>query len=163
MPEVFNMTVNEYMPLRDVVFYTLRQAILTSFVISLFMFYISFFHGDLLSALFAHEKADVIAASADYLRAYAIDCLLTPVFFCFIGFYNGIGLTKFVMIQGIVSAFCVRIPVAWLMSRQEPVSMFRIGLATPCSSSLQIIMGLICLVYVKKVYYPRQPGISRDR
>ena len=28
MPEVFNMTVNEYMPLRDVVFYTLRQAIL---------------------------------------------------------------------------------------------------------------------------------------
>ncbi len=28
MPEVFNMTVNEYMPLRDVVFYPLRQAIL---------------------------------------------------------------------------------------------------------------------------------------
>ena len=28
MPEVFNMTVNEYMPLRDVVFCTLRQAIL---------------------------------------------------------------------------------------------------------------------------------------
>lgn len=28
MPEEFNMTVNEYMPLRDVVFYTLRQAIL---------------------------------------------------------------------------------------------------------------------------------------
>ena len=28
MPEEFNMTVNKYMPLRDVVFYTLRQAIL---------------------------------------------------------------------------------------------------------------------------------------
>ena len=28
MPEEFNMTVNEYMPLRDVVFHTLRQAIL---------------------------------------------------------------------------------------------------------------------------------------
>lgn len=28
MPDEFNITVNEYMPLRDVVFYTLRQAIL---------------------------------------------------------------------------------------------------------------------------------------
>ena len=28
MPEEFKMTVNEYMPLRDVVFHTLRQAIL---------------------------------------------------------------------------------------------------------------------------------------
>ncbi len=28
MPEEFNMTINEYMPLRDVVFHTLRQAIL---------------------------------------------------------------------------------------------------------------------------------------
>ena len=28
MPDEFKMTVNEYMPLRDVVFHTLRQAIL---------------------------------------------------------------------------------------------------------------------------------------
>ena len=131
----------------------LGQAILTSFVISLFMFWISFFHGDFLAGIFTGDKPEVIAASADYLKAYAIDCLMTPVFFCFIGFFNGIGMTRFVMILGIVSAFCVRIPVAYIMSRQVPVSMFKIGLATPASSVVQIIMCLICLVYVKKTYF----------
>ncbi len=136
----------------------LRQAIITSSVISLFMFWISFFHGDFLAEIFAGDKPEVIAAGADYLKAYAIDCLLTPIFFCFTGFYNGLGLTKFIMIQGIVSAFCVRIPVAWLMSKHVPVSMFRIGLATPASSLLQIVMSLLCLIYVRKVFFPRHTG-----
>ncbi len=84
------------------------------------------------------------------LRAYAIDCMLTPIFFCFIGYYNGIGMTRFVMLQGIVSAFCVRVPVSFLMSRRKPVSLFHIGLATPASSTLQIIMGLCGLIYVRR-------------
>ena len=138
----------------------LKQAILTSSVISLFMFWLSFFHGDFLAGIFAGHKPEVVEAAADYLKAYAIDCLLTPIFFCFTGFYNGLGLTKYVMIQGIVSAFGVRIPVAWLMSKRVPVSMFHIGLATPASSLLQIVMGLLCLIYVKKVFYPRHQSLT---
>ena len=138
----------------------LKQAILTSSVISLFMFWLSFFHGDFLAGIFAGHKPEVVEAAADYLKAYAIDCLLTPIFFCFTGFYNGLGLTKYVMIQGIVSAFCVRIPVAWLMSKRVPVSMFHIGLATPASSLLQIVMGLLCLIYVKKVFYPKHQSLT---
>ena len=52
--------------------------------------------------------------------------------------------------QGIISAFCVRVPVSWLMSRIRPVSLFYIGLATPCSSLLQIFMCLACLAWLKK-------------
>lgn len=115
-----------------------------SFLFGVAMFYISFFHGDLLSAVFANE-AEVIAASAEYLKSYAIDCLLTCFLFCFIGFFNGIGLTRFVMIQGIVGAFLVRVPVSFFMSRVEPVSLFRIELATPCSTVVQIILCLICM------------------
>ena len=37
----------------------------------------------------------------DSLEAYAIDCIFTAVFFCYIGFYNGIGMTRFVIIQEI--------------------------------------------------------------
>ena len=44
------------------------------------------------------------------------------------------------MAQGIVSAFCVRVPVSYLMSRRVPVSLFWIGMATPFSSMLQIAM-----------------------
>ncbi|MBQ6469871.1 MAG: MATE family efflux transporter [Lachnospiraceae bacterium] len=131
---------------------TLQIGIGLSFAVGVLMAVLSFFFGKQLSGLFTKDAA-VIAASADYLKAYAIDCLLTPVFFCFIGFYNGIGLTAFVMLQGIVSAFLVRVPVSFLMSRRVPVSLFHIGLATPASSLLQIVMCLICMMYVKKKYW----------
>ncbi len=103
--------------------------------------WLSFFHGSLLSGLFARDAA-VIGAAADYLRAYAIDTLLTSILFCFIGYFNGRGSTAFVMAQGIAGAFLVRIPVSLMMSRMEPVSLFRVGLATPCSTVVQIALFL---------------------
>ena len=120
----------------------LHYAILTSLAVGAGLGYLSFFHGGVLTGLFSNDPA-VIQAGWDYLRAYAIDCMLTPIFFCFIGFYNGVERTKFVMLQGIVSAFLVRVPVSLLMSRIQPVSLFRIGLATPASSLLQIVLSLI--------------------
>ena len=48
------------------------------------------------------------------------------------------------MVQGIIGAFGVRIPVSWFLSRLQPVSLFHIGLATPCSTVVQII---ICTAY----------------
>ena len=84
----------------------------------------------MLAGIFSSD-AMVIEAAADYLKAYAIDCLFTAIFFCYIGFYNGIGMTKFVMIQGIIGAFCVRVPVSWFMSRRAGATLFDIGLATP--------------------------------
>jgi len=105
--------------------------------------WLSFFHGDLLAGLFARDP-QVVAAAADYLRAYAIDTLLTSILFCFIGYFNGRGNTAFVMLQGIVGAFLVRIPVSLFMSRLKPVSLFRVGLATPCSTAVQIILFLGC-------------------
>ena len=72
------------------------------------------------------------------------DCLFTSFLFCLIGYFNGCGKTTFVMVQGIIGAFGVRVPVSFLMSRRVPVSLFHIGLATPCSSIVQI---LLCGVY----------------
>ena len=120
-----------------------------SLVVGVAMACLAFFRGDWLGSVFSREP-DVVRAAADYLRAYGIDCLLTPVFFCAIGFFNGIGMTRFVMLQGIVSAFCVRVPVSWLMSRRVPVSLFHIGLATPCSSALQIALCLACLLWLRR-------------
>ena len=122
----------------------LHHGLCTVVLFGVVMFYISFFQGDVLSTIFAKE-ADVIAAGAEYLKSYAIDCLFTCFLFCFIGFFNGIGLTRFVMIQGIIGAFLVRVPVSFLMSKLEPVSLFKIGLATPCSTVVQIILCFICM------------------
>lgn len=133
----------------DRAFKGLKYAIGVSLIFAVLMFYSAFFHGDMLSGIFAND-ADVIAASWDYLRAYAIDCLFTCFLFCFIGFFNGMEYTRFVMIQGIVGAFLVRIPVSYFMSKQDPVSLFHIGLATPCSTIIQITMCFICLMVLKK-------------
>ena len=127
----------------------LRSAIGISFVFGFVMFFLAFFHGDILSGIFSNDNA-VILASADYLKAYAIDCLLTCFLFCFVGFFNGMGYTKFVMAQGIIGAFLVRIPVVILMSKWEPVTLFHIGLATPCSTVVQIILCFGCLIYLRR-------------
>ena len=127
----------------------LGYAIGVSTVLAVGMFALTFWRGDLLSGVFSKDP-EVIAASADYLKAYGIDCLLTCFLFCFIGFFNGLGRTKFVMVQGIIGAFLVRIPVAFLMSREVPVSMFHIGLATPCSTVLQVALCLGCFLIVNR-------------
>lgn len=114
-----------------------------SFGFGLILSYISFFHGTLLTGIFAKDP-DIILAAADYLRAYAIDTLLVSFLFCFTGYFNGCGRTAFVMLQGIMGAFCVRIPVSYLMSRRPGVSLFQVGLAIPMSTVIQIA---VCVIY----------------
>ena len=140
----------------------LGYAIGVSAALAVGMFALSFWRGDLLSGIFSKDP-EVIAASADYLKAYAIDCLLTCFLFCFIGFFNGIGMTRFVMVQGIVGAFLVRIPVAFLMSKEVPVSMFHIGLATPCSTVMQVLLCLICFRWANQRLGPGGGGIRKTR
>lgn len=127
-------------------FYGIGSSLLAGVV----LFYLGFFHGDLLSSIFARDE-QVIAASADYLKSYAIDCLLTAFLFCFIGYFNGCGKTFFVMMQGIAGAFCVRIPVAWMMSRTAGVTLFKLGLATPCSTIVQIILCILYFLANKRI------------
>ena len=125
--------------------YGMAASLLLGFV----MAYLAYFHGDMLGAIFARD-AQVIAAGWDYLRAYAIDTLLVSLLFCYIGYFNGCGCTTFVMLQGIIGAFGVRIPVSWLMSRLENVSLFKIGLATPCSTVVQILMCTVYFLYLRR-------------
>ena len=127
----------------------LAYGIAVSFVFGAAAAWLSFFHGDLLCGVFSTET-DVVLMGWEYMKAYAIDCLLVSFFFCMTGFFNGCGYTRFVMIQGIVGAFLVRIPVSWFMARQVPVSLFHVGLATPASSFVQCIMCFTYLIYKRK-------------
>ncbi|MBQ3103430.1 MAG: MATE family efflux transporter [Oscillospiraceae bacterium] len=127
----------------------LLYGIVTSLAVGIAVGGFTFFRGDLLAAIFAKD-AHIIAPAADYLKAYAIDCMLTPFLFCFMGYFNGCGNTTFVMAQGIIGAIGVRLPVSWYMSGLLPVSLFRIGLATPCSTVVQIALCLGFFVYTAR-------------
>ena len=131
----------------------LKYALAVSCAFGFSMALLSFFHGKMLAGIFAGDTA-VIAAAAEYLKAYSIDCLLTCFLFCFIGFFNGMEMTGFVMAQGVAGAFLVRVPVSYIMSKLFMGSLFAIGLATPCSSVLQILLCLVCyLKWYRKMFY----------
>ncbi len=126
-----------------------RRALLwgvsTSLGFALVLSWLAFFRGELLAGLFVRDPA-VIGAAAEYLKAYAIDTLLVSFHFCFAGYFSGCNRTRFVLFQGVAGAFGVRIPVSYFMSRRQPLSLFRVGLATPLSSLLQLFLCVGCFL-----------------
>lgn len=131
---------------RKALFYGIQTALAAGLIMGA----VAFFAGNLLSAIFSSE-GEVIAYAHDYLKAYAIDCLLTAILFCFVGYFNGCGKTIFVMVQGVAGAFCVRIPAVYWMSQLEGASLFHIGLGTPISSVAQITLCVVAYhIYQKK-------------
>ncbi len=102
---------------------------LTAGALGLAMSYVLIFHGDLLSRIFVKE-AGVIAASALFLKATALECLILSVAYCFTGYFNGLGKTRFVMLQGLCSIFLVKIPYAWQALERMENKLFQIGLST---------------------------------
>ena len=117
-----------------------------SLCVAVIMGYLAGFQGPRLAKIFAGDNIEVIWNATEFLKAYAIDTFLTSIMFCMCGYFNGYGKTKFVMLQGIIGAFCVRIPVSYFMSLERPVSVFHIGLATPSSTVVQIVL---CVLYYR--------------
>ncbi len=141
-----NAGAGKYKRARKALFYAIATSLIAAFI----MAYLAFFHGNLLAGIFSNDKK-VIEMAADYLKAYGIDCLLTAELFCFNGYYSGMGKTTFVMFQGIIGAFCVRIPVSYFVSKISGATLFHIGLASPASTILQITMcGVFLYICIKK-------------
>ena len=122
---------------------TLWVGMMTAAVIGGAMAYLSFFHGDALSRLFIGDVA-VIAASAEFLKATALECFILSLAYCYDGYFNGIEKTTFVMVQGIIAALCVRIPYAYYASVQPEPSLFNIGLSTALAAAF---MFVVCTAY----------------
>jgi Na+-driven multidrug efflux pump len=109
----------------------------------------TFFKGDLLAHIFTKDMV-VVLQGHEYLKAYAIDTLFTSFLFCYIGYFNGCGNTFFVMLQGIVGAFCVRVPLVFLISGMEDTTLFHIGLATPTSTVCQVLLCVSFFLYMNR-------------
>lgn len=128
-----------------------RKAMLYAMAVSLCfgapMFCIAFFRGDFLAGIFARD-AQVVLACAQYMKAYAVDCVLVCVLFCFMGYFNGIGKTLFVMVQGVLAAFLVRIPYSYFVSRIPGVTMLEIGFASPLATVFSLVL---CMLYDRHV------------
>jgi Na+-driven multidrug efflux pump len=129
--------------------FSMYYGILVSEIVGCIMFLTTFFHGDVLTLFFTNNP-EVIAAAADYLRSYSVDCILVGISFCMMGYLNGCGKTFFVSLQGILSTFLVRIPACYLLSKVPNASLFLVGSASPLATLFAIILLVGYLVHMYK-------------
>ena len=129
----------------------MRTGMLLGVCIGVFVSALSFFRGDIPSALFTGNQA-FIAKSSEYLKGFAPEAILTCLVFSYIGYFNGHGKTIPVMVQGISASFLVRVPLSYLFSIQKGATLTTIGYAVPLASVYGIIFFTICyLVFLRKM------------
>ena len=103
------------------------------------IFTLTFWGGGLLAALFSRDAA-VIEAAALYMRGSAAEHLLNAFIYCMLGYFNGRERTTFVMAQGLFTAFLVRIPLSYLLSRLPGAGMLTISMAIPATALVSLVL-----------------------
>jgi hypothetical protein len=74
-----------------------------------------------------------------------------------LGYFNGRGRTKFVLLQGVLTVFLVRIPLSYFLSRLPGTNLLIIGIAVPMSALFELLLCIgffIKLQKEKKVVMP---------
>lgn len=61
---------------------------------------------------------EVALAGAQYLSSFSFDFMLVAFAFTLGGFFSGCGRTTFTMLNGVISSLLIRVPVAFVMSRE---------------------------------------------
>lgn len=118
-------------------------------VIGVCVFALIMVKGDLLCSIFTTEPA-VIACGFDYLKGFALECILTAILFSMVGYFNGNNHTVWVMTQGLLQTLLVRLPVAYYFSIQPNASLTKIGLAAPIATTVGIAINVIFFIYTEK-------------
>lgn len=129
----------------------MRTGMLLGGTIGIVIMLLSYFCGDILSGIFSNDAA-VIDRSAQYLKGFAAEAVVTCILFSFMGYFNGHSQTLFVMLQGIAQSFIVRLPMSYIMSIQPDASLSMIGLAAPAATVFGIMINLIYyIIYTKRI------------
>lgn len=113
------------------------------------MFLLTFFAGHVLASVFDNDP-DVVQAAALYLRGSSPEYLLTSIIFCFLGYFNGREHTAFVMAQGLLSSFLIRIPLSYVLSRLPETNVFLISLAVPASALVNFALCVGYFLYLRR-------------
>lgn len=124
-----------------------RQAMFTGMIIGAiigaFVFVLMMFKAELISSIFTSNQS-VIIRSSEYIRGFAIEAVVTSVLFSYMGYFNGHGNTVFVMAQGLIQSFLVRLPFSYIASIQPNPSLTLVGMAAPSATVFGITL---CTIY----------------
>ena len=99
--------------------------------------------------LFTTDAA-VIAAGAQYLRGYILDCTLAGVHFCFSGYFCACGRSELSFLHNVLAVLLVRVPGAYFTSVHFPTTLLPMGLATAAGSLCSVIICLIAFACLRR-------------
>lgn len=132
-----------------------------SLICGFLTFILAFFFGKYPVSIFTDDPA-VITAAAAYLKGTSFEYLIIAMNFCFLGFFNGIGKTAFVMVQGVLTSFLVRVPLSYFFSRVPDGSLTLIGSAVAISACAAFIMCLAFYIIVSRKMFSKKNNLQQD-
>lgn len=119
-------------------------------VVGCLVFALVIFKGDMLAGFFTTDAA-VIENGYAYLKGFALETIVTAILFSMVGYFNGNNKTIWVMTQGLIQTLLVRLPLAYFMSIQPNASLTKIGLASPISTMVGVVLNIGFYVYLNRV------------
>lgn len=128
---------------------SILMALITSLGLGGFIAFISFFYGKELSSFFTADTL-VMENAAMFLKGTSIECFVFSISACFIGYFNGLGKTMFVMLEGLISTFLIRIPYAIYATKKPDPRLFDIALSAVYAAVFILIASLIYFVITYK-------------
>lgn len=122
--------------------------------VGLFIMIFIYFWGNLPASLFSDDTL-VIERAFEYLKGFSSEAVITCILFSLMGYFNGYGRTMFVMAQGLLQSFLIRMPLSYIMSLKEGATLTEIGIAVPIATVFGIIL---CVIY----YFRMQKQLKRS-
>ena len=102
-----------------------------------------------LPSVFSKDMAVIIAAG-QYMRTYAIDCVLVSFVFNTNSYFSSYGKTMVCFVHSMIATFLFRIPATYLFSKIALDSLLPMGWAAPLASLSSIIICLFYLPYLNR-------------
>ncbi len=96
------------------------------------------------------SNSDVIRLGDQYMRSYVWDCIFAAVHFCFSGYFCAYSRSGLSFLHNVISAFCVRIPLAYYFSKAFTETLFPMGCAAPAGSLVSIVICIFAYIYIQK-------------
>lgn len=127
----------------------LRYMIFTSIGAGILLSLLCYFGGSVMASVFTSDVQSIYYA-AEYLRGYAADALVACLLLMITGYFNGQGHSTFSMIQGLIGAFCVRIPIILFISKLASATLFQVGFFGAMATYTQLIICICCFFAFKK-------------
>ena len=132
---------------------TLAYGIYISVAVGIFFAVVCQFKADWIISVFSKTEPDVIVLGAQYLKAYALDCAIAGVHFCFSGYFCAYQRSMLSFAHNLASIVLVRIPGAYLAAVLFPATLYPMGLAAPLGSLLSSIICIVAYLKLRKTAF----------